>query len=331
MVGGDWVWEDLLVHSRAGLTVASIRKGAEVFATGILAFAVGLGVSGIVSAAAASGRSQSQLLRKGYESQFTGHWREYFVYLPVGYHTEPGNQWPVILFLHGGGERGNAVEDLDRVLAHGPIAEAWIQGRDLPFIMISPQMPLFERPLRSPAAPAPAQVLDGLPPPRNRGRRPERPMARTTDPDIPSFGTRGASESWLKMSDEVLAMVDSTLNEYRGDEDRVYLTGLSFGGAGTWHLAMSEPERWAAIAPICGPGDPELTPGLVEANTPVWVFQGGRDTTVRPERVLETVKALEAAGHPDVRFTVHEDLGHNVWTRVYEGWDLYGWFLTHRR
>ena len=51
---------------------------------------------------------------------------------------------------------------------------------------------------------------------------------------------------------------------------------------------------------------------------------------MQPERVLETVKALEAAGHREVRFTVHEDLGHNVWTRVYEGWDIYGWFLSHR-
>ena len=103
-------------------------------------------------------------------------------------------------------------------------------------------------------------------------------MARTTDPEVPGFGTGGASESWSKMQDEVLAMVDSTLHEYRADADRVYLTGLSFGGAGTWHLAMAVPEHWAAIAPICGPGDPALTPSLVQANVPVWVFQGGPAT-----------------------------------------------------
>ena len=97
------------------------------------------------------------------------------------------------------------------------------------------------------------------------------------------------------------------------------MTGLSFGGAGTWHLAMADPRRWAAIAPICGPGDPSRVDQIANAKTPVWVFQGGRDTVVRPERVLETVTALEAAGHPEVLFTVHEDLGHNVWTRVYEG------------
>ena len=319
------------MHSHAGVRVGSARSGAGVLAVTILTVAAALGVPRAGFAGETGGRSQSQLLRKGYESQVTGQRREYLVYIPVGYHTEPAKRWPVILFLHGGGERGNAIEDLDRVLTHGPLHEAWIQGRDLPFIMISPQMPRFDRPLRNPGSPLPARNPDGPPPPRNRGRRPAQPMARATDTEIPSFDARGLSESWLKMQDEVLAMVDSTLNEYRADEDRVYLTGLSFGGAGTWHLAMAGPDRWAAIAPICGPGDPALTPRLAQAKTPVWVFQGGRDTVVRPERVLETVTALEAAGHPEVRFTVHEDLGHNVWTRVYEGWDLYHWFLAHRR
>jgi len=156
-------------------------------------------------------------------------------------------------------------------------------------------------------------------------------MARVTDLSLPSFTASASRENWTRMEGEVLAMVDATLSEFRSDQDRVYLTGLSFGGAGTWHLAMADPDRWAAVAPICGPGDPSRVDRIADAKLPVWVFQGGRDTVVRPERVLETVVALEAAGHPDVRFTVHEDLGHNVWTRVYEGWDLYEWFLAHRR
>ena len=299
-------------------------------ATGV-ALAVSLTIASSLAFGEPAGRSQGQLLRRGYESQATGERREYFVYLPTGYHTEPGKRWPVILFLHGGGERGDALEDLDRILAHGPVAEAWIQGRDLPFIMISPQMPLFDRPRRNSDQPAPKRTEDGPPPPRRYGRRPTQPMARVTDPSVPSYTASMSRASWTTMEDEVLAMVDSTLREFRADEDRVYLTGLSFGGAGTWHLAMTDPNRWAAIAPICGPGDPSRVDPIANARTPVWVFQGGRDTVVRPERVLETVTALEAAGHPDVRFTVHEDLGHNVWTRVYEGWDLYAWFLAHRR
>ncbi|MXY70385.1 MAG: alpha/beta hydrolase [Acidobacteriia bacterium] len=296
-----------------------------------VALAISLAIASNQAVAEPAGRSQGQLLRKGYESQVTGERREYFVYLPTGYHTEPGKRWPVILFLHGGGERGNAMEDLDRILVHGPVAEAWIQGRDLPFIMISPQMPLFDRPRRSSDQPAPKRIEDGPPPPRRYGRRPQQPMARVTDLSLPSFTASASRESWTRMEGEVLAMVDATLSEFRSDQDRVYLTGLSFGGAGTWHLAMADPNRWAAVAPICGPGDPSRVDRIADAKLPVWVFQGGRDTVVRPERVLETVVALEAAGHPDVRFTVHEDLGHNVWTRVYEGWDLYEWFLAHRR
>ncbi len=298
---------------------------------GLLTLAVAFGTSANLAAADAAGRSRPQLLRKSYDSAATGKTREYFLYLPVGYHTEPGKKWPVMLFLHGSGERGNGVEDLDNVLVHGPLSEAWIQGRDLPFIILSPQMPVFDRPLRNPNVQPPQRSLDGPPPSRRRARRSEKPMARETDAAIPPFASATRSDSWPKMQEEVLAMVESTLRDYRADEDRVYLTGLSFGGMGSWHLAMAYPDRWAAVAPICGPGDPALTPRIAQAKTPVWVFQGGRDTTVRPERVLETVKALEAAGHPEVRFTVHEDLGHNVWTRVYEGWDLYGWFLRHRR
>jgi predicted peptidase len=126
-------------------------------------------------------------------------------------------------------------------------------------------------------------------------------------------------------------MVDSTIGEFRGDADRVYLTGLSYGGFGTWHMAAGHPDRWAAIAPICGAGSTQQAKSIAEARLPVWIFQGGRDPTVKAEYVLQTARGLEAAGHPEVRMTVHEDLSHNVWTRVYEGDDLYNWFLRQRR
>jgi predicted peptidase len=70
---------------------------------------------------------------------------------------------------------------------------------------------------------------------------------------------------------------------------------------------------------------------LAARELPLWFFHGGRDTVVPPSSSLEMAVALEAAGHPDVRLTVHEDLGHNVWTRVYESQDLYTWFLKHHR
>ena len=88
--------------------------------------------------------TEAQLLRRPYESAATNKQREYFLYLPEGYGQDRDRLWPIILFLHGGGERGDGPADLDWVLQHGPLAEAWIQRRNLPFIMIGPQLPVFE-------------------------------------------------------------------------------------------------------------------------------------------------------------------------------------------
>src|SRR5690606_41936194 len=81
--------------------------------------------------------------RLPYVSQADNKSREFFVYLPGGYETQPEQQWPVLLFLHGNGERGNGLDELDYVLIHGPLYEAWIQKKDLPFIIIAPQLHMF--------------------------------------------------------------------------------------------------------------------------------------------------------------------------------------------
>ena len=103
------------------------------------------------------GRAKAQLLRKPYVSTVTGKERDYFLFLPIGHDTEKGKLWPVILFLHGGGERGDGKGELDSLLKHGPLKEAWAMGRDLPFIMISPQMPSRQTPQPAPARPQPAK------------------------------------------------------------------------------------------------------------------------------------------------------------------------------
>jgi predicted peptidase len=126
-----------------------------------------------------------------------------------------------------------------------------------------------------------------------------------------------------------MAMVDRTLGEYRTDPDRVYLTGISYGGYGTWCLATAYPGRWAAIAPICGNGKPELAYRLAERQMPIWIFQGGRDPVIKADMIYKMAAALEQAGHKTLRLTIHEDLGHDCWTRVYAGEDLYQWLLTH--
>jgi len=255
--------------------------------------------------------SEPQLLRKSFHSSLAGSEREYWLYLPRGYHDDDA-RWPAILFLHGGGERG---EDLDKVLKHGPIQEV-ANGRDLPFLIMAPQMPS-----QSEGAPMPKR-----PPPWAGGKR--KPMIReTTGAEIP-WGPLGPPNGWHESEQDLLAIVDATLADYHADADRVYLTGLSYGGFGCWYLAARHPERWAAVAPMCGAG--ELSQVAKIGQTPLWLFQGGRDDLVLPEWSLQTADALDRAGG-NVRVTVHEDLGHDCWTRAYGGQDLYDWFLSHSR
>ena len=118
---------------------------------------------------------------------------------------------------------------------------------------------------------------------------------------------------------------------FRIDPDRVYLTGLSYGGFGTWFLAARHPQRFAAIAPVVGWGHPEQMAPLAERRMPVWVFAGGRDPAVPVKYFYTGLNELERLGHDEVRFTIHEDGGHDVWKRVYAGRDLYDWLLSHRR
>ncbi len=121
-------------------------------------------------------------------------------------------------------------------------------------------------------------------------------------------------------------LLDELLDSYRIDRERVYLTGLSMGGFGTWALAIAHPERFAAIAPICGGGDPARV--CVLKDMPVWNFHGGRDSVVPIARSNEVVNALQACGG-DVRFTVYPEAGHDSWTETYSNPQLYEWFLSH--
>jgi predicted peptidase len=196
----------------------------------------------------------------------------YLLYLPKEYGQDKGRKWPVILFLHGSGERGT---DLDKVKSYGP-PKLVSDGKDMPFIVVSPQAP-----------------------------------ERTSwDPDA------------------LLALLDEIGDHYAVDPDRVYLTGVSMGGSGTWRLASAHPERFAAIAPICGTGDPSAAPRL--ANIPTWVFHGAKDDLVPLQASQEMVDALKEAGN-DARFTVYPDAGHDSWTQTYNNPAVFEWFLSQRR
>lgn len=200
---------------------------------------------------------------------------QYLIYLPEEY-EEQQKIWPLLLFLHGLGERGN---NLELVKKHGP-PKLVEQGKDFPFIIVSPQC----REDRVWSTPLSVEFLD-------------------------------------KVLNEVT-------ERYRVDEDRVYVTGLSLGGFGTWTLALAYPDRFAAIAPICGGGDPEKAE-LIK-HLPVWVFHGANDETVSIEQSQVMVDALERVGG-NVKFTVYPEAGHDVWTETYDNPELYEWFLKHQR
>ena len=195
---------------------------------------------------------------------------DYWLYLPEDY--EKQDRWPLVLFLHGAGERGS---DLALVKKHGPpkLVQA---GKQFPFILVSPQCPL---------------------------RRWWQPM-------------------------ELTALLDEIVAKYKVDRDRIYVTGLSMGGFGTWGLAAYTPDRFAAVAPVCGGGEPYWTREF--AHLPVWAFHGGKDSVVPVERSQEMVDALkEHGGAP--KFTVYPEAGHDSWTETYDNPELYKWLLGHKR
>lgn len=286
--------------------------------------------SGLSAAGATAGPA---LERVSYQSAVTGKERDYFVYLPPGF-AEKDN-WPVILFLHGNGERGDGKGELEYVLKHGPLFEAWSQKKDLPFVIISPQLPMFGMgevsyiKNRTPAE-IPQRLEHGMHPYPNHYDGRDAMDGQQADANLPD-GMEGPRDGWNRIEGDVMGMVDTVIARFKGDPRRVYLTGLSYGGFGTWYLASQHPEKFAAIAPVVGYGHPDMAPALAEAKMPMWVFAGGRDQVVKVKYFYPLLNQLEALGHPDVRFTIEADMGHPTWVRTYASQDLYAWFLTHAK
>ena len=126
----------------------------------------------------------------------------------------------------------------------------------------------------------------------------------------------------------VMAALDATERELNVDQSRLYLTGLSQGGHGTWAIAAQHPDMFAAIAPICGWGTKEMAEKLVKV--PVWVFHGEEDDTVNVNEARAMVAYLKAAG-ASCKFTTYPGVGHNSWDKAYREENLYEWFLAHRK
>jgi predicted peptidase len=206
---------------------------------------------------------------------------EYLLFLPKDYRAKGGQSWPLMLFLHGAGERGTNIQ---KVTVHGP--PKLVKNRpDFPFIVVSPQCP------------------DG--------------------------------EMWS--NETLLALLDEVIAKHKVDTNRIYLTGLSMGGYGTWSLALQYPERFAAIAPICGGGEPVrlmLTSKKKLAavkSLGIWVFHGAKDPVVELAESQRMVDALKKAGVQEVEFTIYPEAQHDSWTESYNNEKLYEWFLRHER
>ncbi len=151
-------------------------------------------------------------------------------------------------------------------------------------------------------------------------------LVATHDYPFIMVSPQSAGRGWNP--DTLNALLDDLVANYKVDTDRIYLTGLSMGGYGTWALAAAHPGRFAAIAPICGGGDPKQASKLKDL--PIWVFHGAKDSTVPIARSEEMVKALKEAG-ADPKFTVYPDAGHDSWSETYANPELYTWFLAHKR
>jgi len=196
----------------------------------------------------------------------------YWLYLPTDYKADDEKKWPLLLFLHGAGERG---DDLNVVKKHGP-PKLIEEGKSLPMIVVSPQCPKDQR--------------------------------------------------WN--ATELAKLVDELANTHRVDRARLYVTGLSMGGAGTWSLLTERPGTFAAAIPICGRVDADAAAKLTD--TPIWVVVGAKDRPELVESNRQAVEAIEKAGGKKMKSTVYPDAGHDSWTATYSNPEYFEWMLKQR-
>jgi predicted peptidase len=134
-----------------------------------------------------------------------------------------------------------------------------------------------------------------------------------------------------------MGLRDEIIQQYRVDTTRVYLTGLSMGGYGTWNTGLRHPEKFAAIAPICGGGDVislvvgKDQGGDVLKTLGVWAFHGAKDPTVPVTESERMVEACKRFGVTDIKLTIYPEAKHDAWTETYKNPELYKWLLQHQR
>lgn len=125
------------------------------------------------------------------------------------------------------------------------------------------------------------------------------------------------------------ALIDNIVATHNIDKNRIYVTGLSMGGYGAWKLAQAFPNKFAAIMPTCGGGDPDNVEPI--KNLPIWIFHGAKDKGVPVTLSEKMVDALKAVHAPTVKFTLYPEAGHDSWTETYSNPEVWKWLLEQSK
>ena len=205
------------------------------------------------------------------EKEYNG--MRYLEYIPD---KQKGEKLPLLIYLHGAGERG---DDLGKVVVHGPLKEIVAGNIRDDFMIISPQCEM--------------------------------------------------DKTWWDYSERLYVLVKSYIKNPFVDSSKVYLTGNSMGGYGTWAFAMAHPEMFAAIIPICGGGMPWNAFMLQEL--PVWAFHCIGDEVVSYTATLDMVRPLQFGTKKEVKFTVYPGCSHDAWTETYKNQEVYDWLLQYSK
>lgn len=216
----------------------------------------------------------------------------YRIVKPANYDSK--KTYPVVLCLHGAGGRGNNNKSKG--------TEAFIT---LSALKVQKQYQVF---LITPQCPVKKQWVNT---PWKNG----------------SYSTSNIPIS--KELELAVQILDSVEKEFSIDSSRIYVTGQSMGGYGTWDIILRYPKRFAAAVPVCGSGDPTKAKSI--AHLPVWVFHGSKDGTVPTKGSRDMVEALKKAGGK-IKYTEYEGMGHNSWSQAWKEKDLIPWlFKQHNK
>lgn len=205
---------------------------------------------------------------------------------------DPSRRYPLVVFLHGAGERG---DDNEKQLVHGVPEFASAENRaKYPCFLIAPQCPTGDM---------------------------------WANVDWASLSHRQAKEPTVP-GRLVLALIETAVKEHAVDAKRIYLTGLSMGGYGSWELAIRRPDLFAAVVPVCGGADETQAERI--AKLPIWAFHGARDGVVKPERSRRMIDALrQAGGVPG--YTEYPHVGHDSWNPAYRDGEMMRWLFAQKK